>query len=101
MLFWAIGFGSDLVYRVVIGWRFDPVPNTTDKEINVQGYCRSIGNGEYNLNGKVSTLDNQIAMEFDIDLVKNSDGCRIIRCKLDDVQLGALAIRYFEMLSFV
>lgn len=74
---------------------------STDKEINVQGYCRSIGNGEYNLNGKVSTLDNQIAMEFDIDLVKNSDGCRIIRCKLDDVQLGALAIRYFEMLSFV
>ena len=27
MLFLAIGFGSDLVYRVVIGWRFDPVPN--------------------------------------------------------------------------
>ena len=27
MLFWAIGFGSDLVYRVVIGWCFGPVPN--------------------------------------------------------------------------
>ena len=31
MLFLAIGFGSDLVYRVVFGWRFGPVPNNVDK----------------------------------------------------------------------